>query len=153
LGELRELLAGGFTVQELLNLAFDMRLDYASLPKTIDALPRELIAASVRRPCVDELVARARKLHPNLDWEKVLPPGSSTALDEVTSHSQKGSYVASKRSKSYHYPDCYLAARIKLENRVTYSHPAAARKNHLPCRHCRPPTAVAKSLDERTRTE
>jgi methylphosphotriester-DNA--protein-cysteine methyltransferase len=49
-------------------------------------------------------------------------------------------YVGSRHSNKYHYPNCRFALKIKPENRVTFtSAQEAVAAGYVPCKVCRPP--------------
>jgi hypothetical protein len=57
-----------FTKDELVTLAFELSVDYESLPDGRDAFGRELIVYLQRRKRLPELVEACRRLRPNTTW-------------------------------------------------------------------------------------
>jgi micrococcal nuclease len=53
---------------------------------------------------------------------------------------KEGKYVASKKGKKYHKPECSAAKRIKQDNLVTFdSAEKALKAGYTPCKICVPP--------------
>lgn len=72
LARLRQQLVDSFSEEELKTVSFDLGIDYENLPAQGKAgKARELVAQCERTGRIPELVARCRKLRPNVSWEEV----------------------------------------------------------------------------------
>jgi hypothetical protein len=57
-----------FTKDELVTLAFELSVDYESLPEGRDAFGRELVVYLQRRKRLHELVEACRRARPDTAW-------------------------------------------------------------------------------------
>lgn len=57
-----------FTKEEMITIAFELNVDYESLPESRDAFGRELIVYLQRRKRLHELVEACRRARPNTEW-------------------------------------------------------------------------------------
>jgi nucleoside phosphorylase len=69
---LRDLLTAQFNIEELQDLCVDLGIDYENLSgQGKGGKARELIAYAQRRNRMDDLIARARALRPQAEWQRV----------------------------------------------------------------------------------
>ena len=73
-----------------------------------------------------------------------IPDSSSTTTigseETTTTQASSGSFVGSKKSDVYHYPDCSSAKSIKPENLITFNSVEEAKNaGYRPCKKCNPP--------------
>jgi hypothetical protein len=68
LRQLYQNMIDAFTKDELITLAFELSVDYESLPEARDAFGRELIVYLQRRKRLHELVTACRRARPNTAW-------------------------------------------------------------------------------------
>jgi hypothetical protein len=103
--------------------------------KSIEALTREE-KTSANSPSLTEDQSSQQKKIPPVHRVK----RSSKNKIAATSTNAGYKYVASKKTKKYHYPSCQWAKRIKPENKVTFISVSEARQaGYIPCKVCKPP--------------
>ena len=68
---LRQNLVDHFNREELRTLCFDLGIEHEDLPDAKEGLARELVAHCQRRGIITDLVAKCRKLRPDVSWEGV----------------------------------------------------------------------------------
>jgi hypothetical protein len=150
--QLRKVLAGRFSKEELRTLCFDLGIPYENLPEGLDGLARELIIYCEKRDRLPELVETARELRSDVDWEDLAPATAparvahsagtvASGVWRCPAGAQGARYVGSITSRKYHVPECGWARRIAPENRLCFADRGAARAfGYLPCGICEPPS-------------
>ena len=150
--QLRKILAGRFSKEELRTLCFDLNISYEDFTDSASGLARELIVHCEKRDRLPELIETAREMRRDVDWEGLVPAAAparaSRGAGNVASGvwrcpagAQGARYVGSITSRKYHCPECGWARRIAPENRLCFADRAAARAfGYLPCGICEPPS-------------
>lgn len=72
---LYEALSSYFNLEELKNLCYDLGVEYENLPgeQTRLGRARELVRLLERQDCMDDLLARATDLRPQIEWQRYQP--------------------------------------------------------------------------------
>jgi predicted nucleic acid binding AN1-type Zn finger protein len=70
-------------------------------------------------------------------------------LGAVQVRAEEAKYVGANWSDRYHYPNCKIAQKIRVDELVTFASPEEAdAAGYVPCKKCNPPAPKTKKTDK-----